>query len=296
MADRLFLVVYSNGAEGNQILVPPGSAAGREQTCNVMIDDPDAEDFHCQFDCEAGGWFVRDCISQAGTRVNGERIRKKKLKSGDTIDICTHRFEVLLKTSSSIQPLADGNLAVPGSTTLDRKLIAAVVDGSPSSWGKLYERHRNSLLRFCNNFTADPETAEEWVHETFVRLKEKAGTFQPDADVKPWLFRIARNICLQDLRKQKVFRWSDSVAASLPMAITDPDPTPASRAVAAELTLQAKEMLQELSEDERTVFILKYIEGMSRKEIAKVMETPEATVKSRLHRAMNILRRKTGNY
>jgi RNA polymerase sigma-70 factor (ECF subfamily) len=176
--------------------------------------------------------------------------------------------------------------------TPDNLYLARMLNGCQRSWERLYERYRSPLLRFCGNFTSDPETAEAWMHETFLQLKSKAATFQPNAELKPWLYMVARNVCLQDLRRKREVAWSDSVAARNPLAAVDSNPTPASRAAAADLSERAVQVLDQLSEEERTVVLLKFVEGLTRKEIAAAMETPEATVKSRLHRAMKILRDK----
>jgi RNA polymerase sigma-70 factor (ECF subfamily) len=176
--------------------------------------------------------------------------------------------------------------------TPDNIHMANLLRGSHASWERLYQRYRPALLRFCSNYTPDPQTAEAWTHDTFLQLKVKAGTFHPEAELKPWLYKIARNICLQDLRKKSEVSWSDSVAARNALTLTDRNQSPASRLVTTELRGRMKDLLAELSEEERTVVLLKIVEGLTRQEIAVTMETPEATVKSRLHRAMKILRNK----
>ena len=171
----------------------------------------------------------------------------------------------------------------------DNSHIERMTRGSASSWGELYARYRDPLLRFCGNYTRDPETAEEWTHETLLVLKEKADLFRAGAELKPWLYRIARNVCLQNLRRKRECNWSDSIAARNPLTGLDDGPSPLSRLAAAELSDRALRMLAQLSEVERTVFVLKYVEGLSREEIAQAMDTPVATVKSRLYRAMRLL-------
>jgi RNA polymerase sigma-70 factor (ECF subfamily) len=170
----------------------------------------------------------------------------------------------------------------------DMRRVMRMAQGSASAWGELYERHRSALIRFCGNYTRDPQLAEEWAHETFVVLKEKAGTFRAGAELKPWLYRIARNVCLQSLRRKRELNWSDSVAARQPLTF-DSCPSALSRLAAAELSDRALRMIAELSEVERTVFILRHVEGLKCAEIAQVVDAPLATVKSRLYRAMQLL-------
>lgn len=166
--------------------------------------------------------------------------------------------------------------------------VERIAQGSVSAWGEVYEAHRTALIRFCGNYTRDAHTAEEWAQETFLILKEKAGTFRAGADLKPWLFRIARNVCLQSLRRKRELQWSESVAARQPMMLAS-GPSQLSRVAAAELSERALRMLAQLSEVERTVFVLRYVEGLTREQIAQVVDAPLATVKSRLYRAMKLL-------
>jgi RNA polymerase sigma-70 factor (ECF subfamily) len=177
-------------------------------------------------------------------------------------------------------------------TRTDGQHVAALEDGSQTSWGKLYERHRNGLVRFCGNFTSDPNLAEDWAQETFLRLKEKIHTFRSGAELKPWLYKVARNICLRHRRKHREMQWSDSVFATKRISLLDSGPSPASKMLGDELNAGVMRLLGILSEEQRAVFILRYVEDLSRKEIAEVMEIPEATVKSRLCHAMNALREK----
>lgn len=177
-------------------------------------------------------------------------------------------------------------------TKADYEHMAAIKAGSQTSWGKLYERHQSALVRFCGNFTADPQLAEDWAQEAFVRLKENAHTFKHGAELKPWLYKVARNIYLEHRRKRRQsheVQWSDSVFATHAIRLADAGHSPASKGVADELNADAKNLLASLNEEMRTVFILKYVEDLSRKEIAEIMDVPEAIVKSRLYHAMNAL-------
>ena len=174
----------------------------------------------------------------------------------------------------------------------DHEHVAAVEAGSQSSWGKLYERHRSGLIRFCGNFTSDPQLAEDWAQETFLRLKEKAHTFRQGSELKPWLYKVARNICLRHRRKNREAQWTESVFATRQTSLADAGPSPATKAVGDELNADVLTLLAKLTEEQRTIFILRYVEGLSRKEIADVMEIAELAVKSKLCHAMNTLREK----
>ena len=172
----------------------------------------------------------------------------------------------------------------------DYELMEAIEAGSNTSWGKIYERHQSGLMRFCGNFTADPQLAEDWAQEALLRLKENAHTFQKGAPVKPWLYKIARNICHEHARHNREVQWSDSVFATRAISLMDSGPSPASKIAGRELGSELKILLMKLSEEQRIVFLLKYVEDLSRKEIAEVLNIPEATVKIRLGRALKFMR------
>lgn len=185
----------------------------------------------------------------------------------------------------------EGSMTGPA-TKADHEHVAMMRAGSQTSWGKLYERHRRGLVRFCGNFTPDPQLAEDWAQEALVKLKENADTFHDGAELKPWLYKVARNICLKYRQKNREAQWSDSVFATQAEQLIDTGPSPASKAVREELNEDVKALLAKFSEEQRTIFTLRYVEGLSRKEIAVVMDLPEALVKSRLCHAMNTLREK----
>jgi len=179
---------------------------------------------------------------------------------------------------------------VKRTTLADHEHMAALVAGDDASWAKLYERHLDGLVRFCGNFTPDAQLAQDWAQEAFIKLREKAANFRPGSPLKPWLYKIARHICLEGLSRRREAQWTDSVFALSIARRADSAPSPATRFADAQIGAAALAKLAELSEEHRSVLMLKYVEGLSRQEIAEAIEIPEATVKSRLYYAMNAIR------
>ena len=175
-------------------------------------------------------------------------------------------------------------------TKADHEHVAAIEAGNQSSWGKLYQRHYEGVLRFCGHFTADAQLAEEWTQETFLRLREKAHTFKAGAAVKPWLYKVARNIGIEYRRKFREAAWSDSVFAKREANFASLSSTPSAKHSAHERIGLTKKALAGMSEDHRTTLLLRYIDGLSPSEIADVMGVPLGTAKSRLRDGLNELR------
>jgi RNA polymerase sigma-70 factor (ECF subfamily) len=187
--------------------------------------------------------------------------------------------------------MSDGESQV---SKADHEHMARLAEGSQTAWGKLYDRHYEAVRRFCGNFTNAPETAEEWTQDTFLKLKQRADTFRAGSELKPWLYKVARNICLEALRRRREINWSDSIFASRIRSAVDSGPSPASKVASSELSDKAKDILGALREEQRTAFLLKYAEDLSLQEVALAMDTPEATVKTWLYRTMLALRRELG--
>jgi RNA polymerase sigma-70 factor, ECF subfamily len=180
--------------------------------------------------------------------------------------------------------MTDANKSMP-----DQEYMVRLASGDDNAWAELYRRHYSGILRFCGNYAADLDESQDYAQDTFMKLKEQAKRFQLGAPLKPWLYKIARNVCLQQLRCKKEVQWSDSVFART-LSATVSGPSPATRLANLELDQATLTSLEKLSEEHRTVLLLKYVEALTREEIAEMLDIPEATVKSRLYYALQALR------
>lgn len=174
------------------------------------------------------------------------------------------------------------NDAAPDDLELLRRLHA----GDAAAGGLLADRYRAALVRFARSMLASDATAEDVAQEVLSRLtKEKL----PGGPLRPWLYRIARNLCVDLLRRQKV---SPTYGGQMPTGFDAPRVTagPATRAAAIERSESVRRILDAMPEEHRVVLMLKHVENLTREEIASVLEISEATVKGRLVRGSEILR------
>jgi RNA polymerase sigma-70 factor (ECF subfamily) len=177
----------------------------------------------------------------------------------------------------------------------DQELIADCLNGQTSAFGALVVRYQDRLYHTLVNVVGSTEDARDVAQDAFVQAFEKLKSFRGDSAFYSWLFRIALNAAVTRHRKQK--RTAVSIEATHRQSgqePTDPHPLadPGFHIEQSERQQAVWTALSELSEDFRTVLVLKEIEGMKYEEIADVLDCPVGTVRSRIHRGRIELRGK----
>jgi len=185
----------------------------------------------------------------------------------------------------------------------DAALLGQCRRGDMQAFGSLVAKYQdrvfNVILRICQN----PADAEELAQETFLKALERLETFRGQSRFYTWLFRIAVNAALSHQRRAGRIRFrplpepgsmeqlapSDGAAG---LGRRPRDPRPDQAAMTRESHQHLLQALADLEEDFRVVVVLRDIEDMDYKQIARVLDVPAGTVKSRLHRGRQILREK----
>jgi RNA polymerase sigma factor (sigma-70 family) len=162
----------------------------------------------------------------------------------------------------------------------DERLIALIRDGQERAFETLFERYQARLLAFCRGMLASPEDAEDILQEVFVAAHKAILADNRAINARPWLYRIARNRCLNHLRKP-VPEGQDSM-----------DVHPHENGVSVAERVQKREEfraliadVQDLPETQRTALLLREIDALAYEEIAVAMDTTVPAVKSLLVRA-----------
>jgi RNA polymerase sigma-70 factor, ECF subfamily len=176
----------------------------------------------------------------------------------------------------------------------DAALMVAFQGGDASAFRSLFEKYGRAMVAFCHHFVHDLARAEELAQEVFLKLHRSAARYQPSARFRTFLYRIASNHCLNELRRGEYGarralesaedgegRGEPADPDSLPGAGPDPEET----ALAAALGRAVEELLTSLPEKQRAAFVLGRLEGLSYEEIADVLGTTVPAVKSLIHRA-----------
>lgn len=160
--------------------------------------------------------------------------------------------------------------------------MAKVVAGDAEGLGGLYDRHHGPLYGFFLRLTGCGATAEDLVHDVFVRVLRYAASFRPDAPFRPWLYRIARNVHADVCG---AMTW-DALEDTLPC----PEASPHSHAVAMQDRTRLESALQSLRPEQREILLLSRDPDWTYAQIAELLGCSESAVKVRVHRALAALR------
>jgi RNA polymerase sigma-70 factor, ECF subfamily len=172
----------------------------------------------------------------------------------------------------------------------DAALMRHVAQGDKAAFARLFDRHQASVVRFCARFVGDVAVAEELAQDIFVKVYRGAGRYQPTARFTTFLFRIATNHCLNELRRpaRRAEQVDEEDDARQGASLLDAAPggsTPIEALEAREVEVALTRALSAMSERERAAFSLSRFEGLAYREVAEALEATEAAVKSLIHRA-----------
>jgi RNA polymerase sigma factor (sigma-70 family) len=162
----------------------------------------------------------------------------------------------------------------------DEKLIAMARAGNPGAFEAIVDRYQGRLLGFCRQMLGSTEDAEDVLQEVFVNAYKAMLADEREINLRPWLYRIARNRCLNYLRKPKA-----DAQESMDMV---PEVEAASTAEKVHNREEFRQILSDvnkLPETQRAALLLREMDALSYEEIAAAMETTVPSVKSLLVRA-----------
>ena len=174
----------------------------------------------------------------------------------------------------------------------DEELLAALCRGVDSALAELVRRYQNDILRFCVHYLKDVERAREIAQETFVRVYTARERFDTTRKFRPWVLCIARNLCLNDLKRKMAVPMTsfDEYANTMRRGIPSTADNPDQAAMAAERRRLLDAALDTLDDDSREILVLRFFERMSARDIANITGSTEGAVRTRLHRILRKLR------
>jgi RNA polymerase sigma factor (sigma-70 family) len=161
--------------------------------------------------------------------------------------------------------------------------------------------HINSMYNFAYRLTFDEDDAKDLVQDTYLKAYRFIDSFQQGTNAKAWLFRILKNSFINDYRKKK----KEPAKVDYQEVETFYNSEDVDRQITPDLRVESLQdmmgdeisnALNALDVDFRTVIILCDLEGFKYDEMAKILDIPIGTVRSRLHRARNLLEEKLSEY
>lgn len=175
----------------------------------------------------------------------------------------------------------------------DEQLMARVKAGNDAAFEELYHRFARRLKGFFFlQLGGDEELAADATHDVFLRAYEARNRYQEGKSVSTWLFTIAYNICRNHYRSNAYETQLSATLDAEPIS----DEQIEIQLDAAALDDALAQVLSELPPPLHQLFSLHYQEELTIPQVAEIVGIPEGTVKSRLHKTMNIIRKKLKRY
>jgi RNA polymerase sigma-70 factor (ECF subfamily) len=170
---------------------------------------------------------------------------------------------------------------------IDYELMHAIQKGDMVAFNKMVDRYKDRLMNVIGRMLSSQEEAEDIVQETFIRVYQHRQSFNFEHCFSTWIYTIALNLARNELRKRRKFKFYD---------ITEMQGNEVEFAVDAKLPSRLPQALDKavktLPEKYRVAFLLRDVQELPYEEVAKVLDVPLGTVKSRVNRARLMLREK----
>ena len=172
----------------------------------------------------------------------------------------------------------------------DQQLIERSLAGNQDAFGQLVRKYQDHLFTSLRHLTGSHADAEDIVQDTFVQAYLKLSTFRQHSAFYTWLYRIALNQVYTRGRRQRIRACLSHTRPLNADDRSDPHGTPVDELQRREEAKQIHQALNSLSEEHRTILVLRGVEGFDYDTIAELLELSAGTVRSRLHRARLELR------
>ena len=185
----------------------------------------------------------------------------------------------------------------PGS---DAIAVERTLAGDRDAYRLLVERHSRNVFRLAYRMTGNPQDAEEVVQEAFLRAYQKLRQFESRANFGTWVYRIASNYAIDRMRQKKsedsqrelpARETEDGVEFDVMSSVPDAAPSPERLAQSRQLAARMRIALRELSEAERTAFVMRHWNGAGIEEIAQALESSTSAAKNTVFRSVQKLRK-----
>jgi len=177
----------------------------------------------------------------------------------------------------------------------DERLVELSLDGDEGAFGVLVRRYQRRLTAFLSQLVGDMELARELSQEAFVRAWSALERFNPKYRFSTWLFRIAHNLGIDQLRRRRLLTTplyrTDGEGDEVEVVVPDLDKDPLGHLENRALASELREVIEGLRPEYRELVLLRHFGGLSYQEIADFTDMPLGTVKNKLFRAHSVLRK-----
>lgn len=183
---------------------------------------------------------------------------------------------------------------------LVNKRINQVLKGNQEAFEEIVTLFQQRLYQVCYRMLGNAQEAEDIAQEAFVRAYVNIHTYDQKRKFSTWLYRIATNLCIDRIRKKKPDYYLDATVPgtdglNMYSQIAATGDLPEEEIERMETQDRVQYEISKLPDKYRTVIILRYMEELPLQEISDILELPLGTVKTRVHRGREALRKQMGN-
>jgi RNA polymerase sigma-70 factor, ECF subfamily len=175
-------------------------------------------------------------------------------------------------------------------------IVARAKEGDEDAFHAIFKRYGRPILSFINELVRDRELADELAQETFVRAYRNLGALQDETRLSTWLFGIARNVAREAGRQTRKDERKVALDEPESLGLSALGPLPEGAMLDRELNQTIRTALEELDADKRLVFSLKIFHEKSYEEISAITGHSVGKLKTDLHRARALMRKRLEPY
>jgi RNA polymerase sigma-70 factor (ECF subfamily) len=179
----------------------------------------------------------------------------------------------------------------------DQELVKMALAGDQKAYKALFDMHRQSIFHIALKIVRNSEEAKDLVQETFIKAFGSLKTYNSTYRFSTWLYKIAANCSIDSIRKRKIDALSldkpiSTKEGDVQMEVADYTYHPERDLFAKRKSFGIEEAIEELPDKYREVIILRHKEDKAYEEIARLLKVPVGTVKARIFRARELLKKK----
>jgi RNA polymerase sigma-70 factor (ECF subfamily) len=186
----------------------------------------------------------------------------------------------------------------------DEVLLERFLQGDIAAFESLLERYRRPMYNFVLRSVRDPQTAEDLLQETFLRVVQRSDDFRRESKFSTWIYTIARNLVVDHGRRMAFRRHAsldapsrgETEGAPLVERTAGDSPSAERESIGREAQVALRDAIDALPDEQREVFLLRQVQGLAFQEIAQIVGTSENTTKSRMRYALERLQEALSEY